>query len=952
MPWVEARKWCKENYTDMVAIQNRDEIEYLNTVIPKATTGYYWIGIRKINGIWTWVGTNKHLTAEAENWAKGEPNNGGNNEDCVEMYIKRGTDDGKWNDELCQKKKSALCYTASCKKDSCSPNGECVETINSHQCDCFEGFYGKKCEHVVVCEEKYISAPENGGVQCSHAFGNFSYKSECKYSCNEGYKLVGAKVTECGATKAWSNTPPTCELVQCPGIETPQDGSVSCTDQILSLGSVCSFSCSEGFILEGASSTKCTKTGDWSANVPKCTAVQCPGLKTPQDGSVSCTDQTLSLGSVCSFSCSEGFILEGASSTECTKTGDWSANVPKCTAVQCPVIKTPQDGSVSCTDETLSLGSVCSFNCSEGFILEGASSTECTKEGKWSADVPKCTAVQCPVIETTQDGSVSCTDQTLRLGSVCSFNCSEGFILEGASSTECTKKGKWSADLPKCTAVQCPGLKTPQDGSVSCTDQTLSLGSVCSFSCSEGFILEGASSTECTKTGDWSANVPKCTAVQCIGLKTPQDGSVSCTDQTLSLGSVCSFSCSEGFILEGASSTECTKTGDWSADLPKCTAVQCIGLKTPQDGSVSCTDQTLSLGSVCSFNCSEGFILEGASSTECTKTGEWSANVPKCTAVQCPVIETPQDGSVSCTDQTLRLGSVCSFSCSEGFILEGASSTECTKTGEWSADLPKCTAVQCIGLKTPQDGSVSCTDQTLSLGSVCSFNCSEGFILEGASSTECTKTGEWNADVPKCTAVRCPYLQELINGLMNCSSEENLYSTACSFSCLNGYELQGHQTVMCSLSGNWTGEVPECKEVQPEHSLSLVSGVTIGVGSAAALFSLGFAFWIMKRLRKLKGLLQHHFARSSLDCRVNKYTYIAFLMLDIVTEQLYLNPIMDFDLVVLGVNLGKLGSETVIICIHGIFTYHTTEQLWGQGPCTAAEKKKEKNTGERKSKGV
>ncbi|XP_046691669.1 E-selectin-like isoform X3 [Silurus meridionalis] len=691
MAWVEAREWCKENYTDMVAIQNRDEIEYLNTVIPKATTGYYWIGIRKINGIWTWVGTNKHLTAEAENWAKGEPNNGGNNEDCVEMYIKRGTDDGKWNDEHCQKKKSALCYTASCKKDSCSPNGECVETINSHQCECFEGFYGKKCEHVVICEEKYISAPENGSVQCSHAFGNFSYKSECKYSCNEGYQLVGAKVTECGATKAWSNTPPTCELVQCPGIETPQDGSVSCTDQTLSLGSVCSFSCIEGFILEGASSTECTKTGDWSANVPKCTAVQCPAVKTPQDGSVSCTDQTLSLGSVCSFSCSEGFILEGASSTECTKTGEWSADVPKCTAVRCPTLEEPLEGKMKCTGD--------------------------------------------------------------------------------------------------------------------------SYGNQCTFSCNNGYQLLGVSELTCTKTAQWSQVTPSCTAVQCPAVKTPQDGSVSCTDQTLSLGSVCSFNCIEGFILEGASSTECTKTGDWSTDVPKCTAVQCPAVKTPQDGSVSCTDQTLSLGSVCSFNCIEGFILEGASSTECTKTGDWSADVPRCTAVQCPAV------------------------------------------------------------KTPQDGSVSCTDQTLSLGSVCSFSCSEGFILEGASSTECTKTGEWSADVPKCTAVRCPYLQDLINGLRNCSSEENLFSTACSFSCLNGYELQGHQIVMCSLSGNWTGEVPECKEVQSEHSLSLVSGVTIGVGSAAALSSLGFAFWIMKRLRKLKA---KKFDLSNSDIDVPPQQYKSF----------------------------------------------------------------------------
>lgn len=110
MKWTEARAWCKKHYTDMVAIQNHDEIQHLNRMLPKKE-GYYWIGIRKINNTWTWVGTQKYLRKEAENWAKGEPNNERNNEDCVEIYIKRDKDMGKWNDESCNKKKTALCYT-------------------------------------------------------------------------------------------------------------------------------------------------------------------------------------------------------------------------------------------------------------------------------------------------------------------------------------------------------------------------------------------------------------------------------------------------------------------------------------------------------------------------------------------------------------------------------------------------------------------------------------------------------------------------------------------------------------------------------------------------------------------------------------------------------------------------------------------------------------------------
>ncbi|KAM9444545.1 E-selectin isoform 2-T2 [Clarias gariepinus] len=729
MDWAAARNWCREHYTDMVAIQNHDEIEHLNSILPQVA-GYYWIGIRKINSTWTWVGTNKPLTAEAENWAQGEPNNGRNNEDCVEIYIKRKHDAGKWNDESCKKQKTALCYTASCQIDSCSYKGECVETINSHRCECFEGFYGEKCEHVVKCDEKEIFDPEHGGVQCHHPNGDFSYKSECKYSCHEGYQLVGKETTQC--IKAWSNKRPTCELIHCFELNMTLHGDIQCNHSL----------------------------------------------------------SPFSYQSSCEFSCEEGYTLTGSSSSWliCDAFGNWNDSQPTCEAVRCPTIDAPENGTMSCSGE--------------------------------------------------------------RYGSRCVFSCNAGFRLLGESELTCTKTAQWSQQTPSCTAVQCPALQTPQNGRVSCTDETLSTGSICSFTCDEGFSLEGALSIECTGSGEWSTDVPSCTAVRCPTIDAPENGTMSCSGERY--GSRCVFSCNAGFRLLGESELTCTKTAQWSQQTPSCTAVQCPALQTPVNGRVSCTDKTLSTGSICSFTCDEGFSLEGALSIECTGTGEWSTDLPSCTAVQCPALQTPQNGSVSCTDETLSTGSICSFTCDEGFSLEGALSIECTGSGEWSTDIPSCTAVQCPALQTPLNGSVSCTDETLSTGSICSFTCDEGFSLEGALSIECTGTGEWSTDVPSCTAVRCSYLQKPTNGFINCSSEEAVFSTSCSFTCFNDYQLNGHKMVMCSLNGSWTGEVPECQAHPATFSPSLVSGLTIGVGGTTALSSLALVFSILKRLRKMK----------------------------------------------------------------------------------------------------
>lgn len=60
--------------------------------------------------MWIWVGVNKIFIKEVENWGVGEFNNKKFKEDCVEIYIKRERDFGKWNDDVCYKRKVVFCY--------------------------------------------------------------------------------------------------------------------------------------------------------------------------------------------------------------------------------------------------------------------------------------------------------------------------------------------------------------------------------------------------------------------------------------------------------------------------------------------------------------------------------------------------------------------------------------------------------------------------------------------------------------------------------------------------------------------------------------------------------------------------------------------------------------------------------------------------------------------------
>ncbi|XP_027724257.1 L-selectin [Vombatus ursinus] len=331
MPWAKARNYCQTSYTDLVAIQNKAEIVYLNATLPLSRT-YYWIGIRKIGGIWTWVGTNKPLTEEAENWGTGEPNNKKSKEDCVEIYIKRQQDAGKWNDDSCLKPKVALCYQASCQPLSCSGHGECIETINNYTCKCDLGYYGPQCENVIQCEP--LRAPDLGRMNCTHPIKDFSFRSICTFSCLEGRYLVGAEDTTCEASGNWSSLQPVCQATQCKPLMAPEHGMMECIHPLeeFSFTSKCTFSCLEKMVLTGAEEATCEASGTWSSPTPTCQGTHCEPLMTPEWGIMNCTHPLghFHFSSKCIFRCLEGTSLIGAAETTCETSGNWSSPEPIC----------------------------------------------------------------------------------------------------------------------------------------------------------------------------------------------------------------------------------------------------------------------------------------------------------------------------------------------------------------------------------------------------------------------------------------------------------------------------------------------------------------------------------------------------------------------------------------------------------------------------------------------
>uniref|UniRef100_A0A8C0FRJ0 p-selectin n=1 Tax=Bubo bubo TaxID=30461 RepID=A0A8C0FRJ0_BUBBB len=436
--WEQARNYCQTFFTDLVAIQNKQEIEYLNRSLPFHKR-YYWIGIRKLQGIWTWVGTRKALTKEAENWAAREPNNRRSNQDCVEIYIKRPQESGKWNDEPCSQKKKALCYRASCQPFPCSQHGECVETIGSYRCECYPGFHGPECEDVVQCAKL---EPKGVSMNCSHPYGDFSYNSTCVFRCQEGFEQQGVDMLRCLPSQQWSADPPTCTgRAACPALTHPA----------LCLPAAVPYSPTPPGVLP---------LFNIIYPVPEtCSpiaAISCPVLSAPDRGELNCSHLhgDFAFGSTCAFSCQTGFALTGPETRECTAAGTWTGDSPRCEAVACPALSVPDQGELNCSHlhGDFTFGSKCAFSCQTGFVLMGPETRECTTTGAWTGDTPRCKGRVAAQGVTGLGMTLGCSPV-----STCAFSCQTGFALTGPETRECTAAGTWTGDTPRCEGRAYPG---------------------------------------------------------------------------------------------------------------------------------------------------------------------------------------------------------------------------------------------------------------------------------------------------------------------------------------------------------------------------------------------------------------------------------------------------------------------------------------------------------------
>ncbi|XP_070552541.1 uncharacterized protein [Ptychodera flava] len=783
------------------------------------------------------------------------------------------------------------------------------------------------CEPV-TCPE--LMPPVNGHVMDGTVCGN-SYNDLCYFECNVGYHLVGSNARRCTATKVWDGIEAVCQVETCPrpqlypGTEMVNSSNCAPSSNFLPHGSVCEFVCDQGSYLDGAMSISCGADGYWEQLIPMCLAVTCDAqdLPDPINGYKSCSG-TVAYGYVCSLSCNYGYLPSTSIQRMCIDNGQgsgvWDNGTITCEIVTCDPLEPPMDGFVgSCNggitdvEDRQSYSSVCLTECNDGYTGSGSYSRTCLAAGHWDGIPLKCEDVTDPEIYCPSDNTVyagegmisaavpyadwepiMASDRGINFPATFSgydstqVNVSKPSTLSEGTHSLLYKAVDTAGNTVTCTfeveikVTRCRGFYTPQHGVVNlvrghgnCEDNVV-FGSECEIQCNPGYNLStGASihvrkceqSSYTSEDGTWSNSLPQCQPLTCDVPAVENGYASGCPTATVEFTTVCDFYCDEGYMTgTGMTSIErqCSADQSWTGDDFQCDVqVTCPGPHHIENGNVTplkCqTESWLPFETVCYLSCNAGYQQSGPFSKQCTASGRWNdVRETTCKDVESPRFEIPCPQYITANADHGMTSTVITFSepaandnsgnltverqsghkgpgdrFNEGFTTILYSATDAAGNFAVCSVIVQVQVTRCPSIQAPISGGIQCNGYMV--GAACSFTCNDGYVLEGSESRTCelaagTDVAYWNGTQTRCDVVTCPSLATPINAIKSgCSASvpgsEN-FGTVCTFYCEHGYQGIGDSQKQCLADGTWTSTEFSCVETTCP-SIVLPSGMDV-----------------------------------------------------------------------------------------------------------------------------
>ncbi|XP_059805954.1 membrane cofactor protein-like isoform X2 [Hypanus sabinus] len=298
--------------------------------------------------------------------------------------------------------------------------------------------------------------------------------------------------------------------------------------------------------------------------------------------------------------------------------------------------------------------------------------------------------------------------------------------------------------------------------------------------------------------------------------------------ESFASGSRVSYLCNPGYTFSQNDRRSITcNEGVWEPLQATCTPKSC---GSPGDIMNGYYQGDNTFGSKITFYCNEGYMMVGRNYRLCEVDG-WSGQVPTCEVVKCPDIPAIENGEISrLSTDSWEYGMVAKVSCHGDYSLIGERKLICESDGNWNHPFPKCKDVKCLAPDVPNNVYMtSIYKPTYKYQEQISFRCEEGYVMKGDGHIVCGEDSNFSRPPPTCTQrVKCP-LPDIPDNV-ELVSTRNLtynYKEQISFQCKEGYELNGNNVIVCGEDGNFSPPPPTC--TKPPESIPLYQKILYGV---------------------------------------------------------------------------------------------------------------------------
>ncbi|XP_049790095.1 sushi, von Willebrand factor type A, EGF and pentraxin domain-containing protein 1-like [Schistocerca nitens] len=152
------------------------------------------------------------------------------------------------------------------------------------------------------------------------------------------------------------------------------------------------------------------------------------------------------------------------------------------------------------------------------------------------------------------------------------------------------------------------------------------------------------------------------------------------------------------------------------------------------------------------------------------------------------------------------------YHCAEGFELVGRPDRFCQADGTWSPrELPACVLITLIVCPPPDNpGNGKAIYTSCSYNSVVTYECKDGYTLVGEPTRRCGADKKWTGEQPECKEINCGHPGILYNGWLENIEAGTGLGASIIFRCHDGMKLEGNTSTVCQIDGRWRYPLPKC----------------------------------------------------------------------------------------------------------------------------------------------